>query len=149
MKLSDIPAKFNIPFAADASPSYVRTVPQTTADPTAASLTLGFPPATATPIGAGGTPPSIQDINGITLQTTSWSRWQSAGGAIEYDSVFSAAIGGYPKGAILSSTPSGDFWISTVDDNVTDPDTGGAGWKRAGKPEKCHSQRHIHGHHCF
>ncbi len=153
MKAIDVPADtFPIPFADSATGTYKRTVPLTTADPTAASIDLGWPPDTGTPIGAGGSPPDIRDENGIMNQVSAWTRWYEAGGPLYYDSTFSAAIGGYPKQAMLAnaSTP-GAFWISTVDDNVTDPDTGGAGWvplaslTRAELPQGSYEKLYIEG----
>lgn len=129
MLASQIPAKFTEPFANNASSPFIRTIPATSIDPTVASLSLGFPPDTATPVGAGGTPPDIADFNGILNPATAWNQWQSAGGPVFYDSVFSAAIGGYPKGALLDATSGvGAYWISAVDNNTSDPDTGGANW---------------------
>jgi len=41
----------------------------------------------------------------------------------------SQAANGYPKNAMVSSnTTDGKYWMSTVNNNTTDPDTGGAGW---------------------
>jgi hypothetical protein len=131
MQASQIPAKFPLPFAATAGSSYIRPIPaasQIGITNGAASLTDGFPPLTSIPIAAGGTPPSIKDFNGIMQQATAWLQWQNAGGPVSYDSVFSAAIGGYPKGAVLSAASFGNYWLSTVDNNTSDPDTGGANW---------------------
>lgn len=131
MDAADTPLKFPLTFGANATTSYIRQIPQTSSDPTAASLSLGFPPATGTPVAGGGTPPDIRDENGILAQLSAWAQWQSAGGPNYYDSVFSAAIGGYPAGAVLSAVGSiGAYWISTVDDNTTNPDALGAGWTR-------------------
>ena len=128
MKLTDIPTKFPVPFGNSATSSFIRVVPQTTTDPCAASLNLGFPPNTFQPIGAGGCPPDGRDFNGILNNSTAWNRWQNAGGPLAYDSAFSTAINGYPKGTVLTSATFGQFWISTADDNTSDPDTGGANW---------------------
>lgn len=131
MLSSSVPVKFPLAFGANATTSFIRAIPQTSADPVAASLSLGFPPATGTPVGAGGTPPDIRDENGILNQLSAWAQWQSAGGPVYYDSVFSAAIGGYPQGAVLNAVGSiGAYWISTVENNVTNPDAAGAGWTR-------------------
>lgn len=126
MKASDIPAKFPEVFAQSATSSYKRTIPQTSSDPNAASLDLGFPPGV---FGTGGTPPDGRDFNGILNQSTGWNQWQNAGGQVGYDSAFSTAVGGYPLGSILAAASGvGNFWISTADDNTSDPDTGGANW---------------------
>lgn len=130
MQLSDIPAWFAKRFAADATGTYVRAVPATTADPAAASMTLGFPPATFTPIGAGGVPMDGRDLNGILNYLSAWSQWSGVGGPAPWSSVISAAAGGYPLGAVvLSGTVTGRQYQSTVNNNVTNPDTGGAGWR--------------------
>lgn len=129
MNLSDIPAWFAKRFAADATGTYVRAIPTTTADPAAASLSLGFPPDTFTDIGAGGTPPDGRDFNGILNQLSAWSQWAGVGGAAPWSSTISAAAGGYPLGAIvLSNSVTGRQYQSQVNNNVTNPDTGGAGW---------------------
>lgn len=48
-----------------------------------------------------------------------------------YDPVFQEMIAGYPEGAVVESAVNpGVFWISTIDDNMTNPDAGGAGWER-------------------
>ena len=131
MQSSDIPSKSPLIFAQDATGLYVRTVPQTTVDPAAASFELGFPPQTFTDEGAGGTPPDGRDFNGILNFLSAWSRWQQTGAPIGYDGAFQTEIGGYPKGAVVASTLAlGTFWISTVENNLTNPDTGGAGWRR-------------------
>ncbi|MFL9904287.1 hypothetical protein PQR71_40220 [Paraburkholderia fungorum] len=80
------------------------------------------------PEGSGGVPPFGQDMNGILNQISAWIQWVNAGGPVSYDATFSAAIGGYPKGAWLTSEAGGSWWVSTVDNNTTDPDAGGAGW---------------------
>jgi len=132
MKLSDMPVLIDIPFARDATGSYVRDIPDSTATAGAASYTLGFPPITAQPLESGGIPPDIKDFNGVLRALSRWVNWQGAGAPVVYDSVFVATVGGYPKGAQLASTvTTGLIWRSTVDDNTTDPDGGSAtGWER-------------------
>lgn len=131
MKAVDIPAKFPIPWGNSAGGSYIRTIPtasQIGITDGRASLTDGWVPLNFTDIAVGGVPPSGKDDNGIKNQITANIRWQSAGMHPVYDSTFSTAIGGYPIGAILQSADLAGFWISTADDNTTNPDTGGAGW---------------------
>lgn len=131
MKISDLPARFPIPFGNSASGSYIRTIPEASqigVQDGAASLTTGFPPLNFLPVGAGGVPPFGQDFNGILRQITQWSRWQGAGGAVPYDSDFSTAIGGYPQGAIIIGNTAGTLYLNTVDDNTTNPNSGGANW---------------------
>lgn len=124
---SQIPPKFNIPWGNSAGAAYI-TYPQPQSSQIGtvncrASLTDGFPPLTFTSSGAGGCPPFGQDINGILKQITLWNQWNSMGGPVFYDATLSAAIGGYPKGARLTSTVlTGRVWISTADNNTTNPD---------------------------
>lgn len=133
MLASSIPTKFPIPFAADAGSGYIRPIPvasQQGITPGAASLTDGFPPSTFQPEGSGGIPPFGQDFNGILNQSTAWLQWVNAGAPIIYDGTFSSAIGGYPNGAFIYSASGGAWWLSTADNNTSDPDTGGANWQQ-------------------
>lgn len=137
MQSSNIPSKIPLPFAYAAGGSYVNPIPTASQIGVVngrASLHDGFPPLTFTPIGAGGVPPFGSDMNGILNEITAIQQWQQAGGMFFYDSAFSTIIGGYPKGAILQATSAsglayGGLWISTVENNTSNPDTGGAGWQ--------------------
>lgn len=133
MQSSNIPVKFPIPFANAASGTYKHQVPtasQIGITDGAASLTDGFVPDNFIPVASGGIPPFGIDFNGILFQATAWARWQAAGGPIFYDGTFSAAIGGYPLGVRAVSTVNPALtWVSTVENNTTDPDGGSAaGW---------------------
>jgi hypothetical protein len=131
MQLANIPAKFNIPFASSAGAGFIRSIPQTpTGTPGQASLQEGFPSENFQPVAAGGVPPFGQDFNGILNQSTAWNQWQSAGLAFPpYDPTFQTAIGGYPDTALVTSAVTANLvYMSVVDNNVTNPDTGGAGW---------------------
>ena len=131
MQDSGIPAKFPIPFAASAAAANIRAIPQASQQGVqngAASLTDGFPPNCFSPISAGGSWPFGQDFNGLLKQVTQWLQWGQAGAPVKYDASFSAAIGGYPAGALLSAATLGKFWLSTVDNNTSNPDASGANW---------------------
>ena len=131
MQSTNIPSKIPLPFANSAGSSYKNTIPTASQIGIAngrASLTDGFPPLTFTPIGSGGVPPFGGDMNGILNEITAIQQWQEAGGFFFYDSAFSTTIGGYPKGAVLQSSSFNGLWVSTVENNTTNPDTGGAGW---------------------
>ena len=129
MNLSDLPAWFAKRFGADASPTHIRAIPPTSGDPNAASFSLGFPPNTFAAIGAGGSPMDGRDQNGILNILSAWAQWSGVGGPTPWSSTISAAAGGYPLGAIvLSGTTTGRLYQSLVNANVTNPDTGGAGW---------------------
>ena len=132
MKASDLPAKITLPFASGAPTANRATIPQASqisTNPGVASFTDGFPPVTMEPVASGGIPPRGQDFNGLLYEMTGWERWTAAAGPNHYDSAFSSAVGGYPQGAVLqsASNPQVSF-TSLVDDNTSNPDTGGAGW---------------------
>lgn len=131
MQSSNIPARIPLPFAYAAGPSYKNTIPtasQIGITNGKASLTDGFPPLTFQALSAGGVPPFGADFNGILNEITAIQQWQNAGGMFTYDSTFATAVGGYPKGAILQSSSLNGLWISSAENNTTNPDTGGAGW---------------------
>lgn len=133
MLASAIPIKFPIPWASLAGGPFIRNIPtasQIGIQNGAASLTDGFPPLCFSPVAAGGVPPFGQDFNGINNQITAWLQWVQAGGGVPfYDAVFAGQIGGYFNGSMLQATSGpGNFWISTIDNNLSDPDTGGANW---------------------
>lgn len=127
MNFVDIPARLGIPFARDAAnPTYKRDIPNTTADPGRASWTQGFPAST---MGVGSIPPAGRDFNGVLNHLSSWVRWLQAGGPCRYDAGFAAEIGGYPDACIIQGSGAGVWWRSTVNNNMTDPDSVGAsGW---------------------
>lgn len=138
MQDSDIPTKISVPFGKNAGGGFIRTVPvasQIGVNAGFASFNDGFVPLNFTAIGAGGIPPFGQDMNGIFNAITKWTNWYNAGGPIFWDSAFSTAVGGYPKGAVVSSTTFGQFWMSTTENNVTNPNSGGAGWVQVGQPQ--------------
>lgn len=126
MLASQIPAKVPLPFANSGTKNAIPTASQIGITAGAASLTDGFPPLTFTPLASGGVPPAGADFNGILNLVTAVQQWQSAGGQFKYDSAFSTLIGGYPAGAILTSTSNTVSWLNLVDNNTTDPDSGAA-----------------------
>jgi hypothetical protein len=131
MLASQIPTYFPEPFAINAGAGYTRPIPKNSQIGLingAASLNDGFPPLCFQPIESGGFAPFGQDFNGLLEQITAGLQWLQAGGLAQYNSTLQTAIGGYPNGAVLIKASGNGFWISTADNNVTDPDTGGAGW---------------------
>lgn len=98
-------------------------------NPGRASFEDGFPPANFAPSGSGGIPPSGKDFNGILYMVTAYLAFLQSGQEIGYSAAASTAFGGYPLGAIVQQAANaGEYWISYVANNTTDPDTGGAGW---------------------
>lgn len=130
MQLSDAPIQIQLPFAnGDGAKTNPIPVPsQISITPGAASFTDGFPPLCATPVSSGGIPPSKADMDGILFMLSGLDLWASAGAGFPYNSAYQTAIGGYPKGARVLRASGRGYWFSTVDNNMTDPDTGGAGW---------------------
>lgn len=131
MQDSGIPVKIPLPFGQSAGANYIRTIPtpsQIGITNGAASFTDGFPPLCFEQPGVGGAGPWGSDFNGILNQITGGLQWLQAGAPLYYDSAFATAIGGYPKGAIVTSMTLGWLWQSLVDNNTTNPDTGGANW---------------------
>lgn len=96
--------------------------------PGAASFTDGFPPLTETPKTAGGVPPSGADMTGILYMISAYCAMLQAGQMPMFSSVVAAAIGGYVAGAKLSKATGIGTWTNVTTGNVTNPDTGGAGW---------------------
>jgi len=129
MQLSQVPVQIVEAWATSGSKTNPIPVPsQVGITPGAASWTTGFPPLCDTPLISGGIPPSMQDTNGALYQMSAVDVWMCAGGGFPYNSAFQTAIGGYPKGARVLMASGNGYWVSTTDNNVTDPDTGGAGW---------------------
>jgi hypothetical protein len=133
MQSTDIPSRITIAFAQSASGTYRAVIPDTTTTPGRASFTQGFGSINFIPIAGGGIPPFGADMNGILFDATTWLRWIAAGGPIPYNSPFSSTNSGYPKGALLPSATAGSavWWLSTADNNTTDPDGGSpANWEK-------------------
>ncbi len=128
MQASNAPSKSPVPFAESGSKNTIPVASQIGITPGLASFTDGFPPLTMTPLAAGGVPPRGQDFNGILYFLSAAARWGQAGGGYIYDAAFATAVGGYPKGAVLLRADLLGFWLNTVDNNVTNPDSGGVGW---------------------
>lgn len=134
MQSSQIPTRIPTPFGDGAvEPTYRHQVPEDSQigiTNGAASFATGFPPLNFEPVASGGVPPFGNDMNGLLYQMTQWLRWTQSGGIVPWDETFSTAIGGYPLGAVVASaTVARKFWVSTAENNTTDPDDGGAGWQ--------------------
>lgn len=127
MQISGAPLQISLPFAG-AGDAQKNTIPQTTDTPGSASFAEGFPPLTMMPVNEGGQPPSGLDFNGIFNAATAIDLWMSAGASFVYNAAFQTAIGGYPLGARLLRVDGLGFWVSSTDNNVTNPETAGAGW---------------------
>lgn len=128
MQLSSAPAKLVEAWAAAGVKNTIPVPSQIPTTPGAASWTDGFPPLTMLNVASGGVPPAGQDLNGGMFAMSAVDVWMCAGAGFPWDSTFSATIGGYPAGSrVLAATGLG-YWLSVVDNNTSNPDTGGAGW---------------------
>ena len=94
----------------------------------AASFTDGFPPLTRTALGAGGYPPSGEDMNGILYMATAHLALLCSGQPYKYSSTQATAISGYDVGATLLRSDGTGFWLNLTSGNTSDPDAGGSGW---------------------
>lgn len=134
MQSSALPSRIPKKWAAAASGTYVRDIPEASqigTTPGAASYTDGFVPLNATAIASGGIPPDVRDMNGILRAVTQGLQWFQAGGYALYNGAFSTAISGYPKGALLASSANdGTYWLNGTEDNTNDPDVTPTGWTR-------------------
>lgn len=100
----------------------------------AATYAEGFPSITMTPISVGGKPPSGKDMNGVLYEISAHTVWQNQGGRYRFDQAFCDAIGGYPKGAVLINDTLDTEYISLVDANTHNPNSGNNTWAiHAGK----------------
>lgn len=129
MKSTDDKGLIPVIVASEADSTYIRTIPaaQPATGDGSVSLDLGLPPECATSVAAGGKRPEMKDMNGI------WNLFSRAIQSLQayrgvYDSSFAASIGGYPKNAMVSDS-SGNFWVSTADQNTTVPGASGANWQ--------------------
>ncbi|WP_304673869.1 tail fiber protein [Neisseria polysaccharea] len=84
----------------------------------------GFPSITMTPISTGGKPPSGKDMNGVLYEISAHTVWQNQGGRYRFDQAFCDAIGGYHKGAVLINDTLDTEYISLVDANTHNPNSG-------------------------
>lgn len=90
----------------------------------------GFPAINMTPKEAGGIPPFGQDFNGILFSVTEALRYIQAGGTPTYSAALSAAIGGYPKGAIILGNDGVTTYRSLTDSNTNNPNTTPTNWAK-------------------
>lgn len=126
MKRTDAPKKQPVPFGVNGPREDL--LPTTPAGNNQASYDSGFPPVTMILKSAGGLPPKGEDFNQILFELSALNRWASSGALNAYDSAFATSIGGYAKWSMVISDSGLIIYMNTVDDNSTNPNTGGAGW---------------------
>lgn len=127
MNSSDSPKKQPVPFGVNGLREDL--LPTTPSGDNTASYDAGFPPITMILKAAGGLPPKGQDMNQILYELSNLARWNSAGAMNTYDSAFSTAISGYPKGAILANSSFSNTWLNTTEANTASPESSTtSGW---------------------
>lgn len=120
-----------VPFALNGKKNTIQVTRQTNQDEEDATLSEGFPDVTMIKESVGGKAPKGLDFNGIFYLLSVDTVHRQSGQQIQYDATYATNIGGYKKGAVVQSTDLSKFWISTVDENTTDPDSSSAsGWSR-------------------
>lgn len=115
-----------------ASSGLKNIIPLTSVTAGAASMTSGFPAQTMKPKSEGGIPPRGHDMNGILYQLSSHQVYLNAGGMYKFSEAYASAINGYRQGAVLQSNDGLSAYISSVDSNMDDPNTGATNWKPYG-----------------
>lgn len=130
MKLADFQAIFMRVFASEAEAGTV-TYPLPQDKPSAGRVGVkqGFPVETMTPIAAGGLPPHGADLNGVLRMLSASCQRGEAGVILTFSANFAAAIGGYPKNALVTYGADNRFYLSLADENQTVPGTSGAQWR--------------------
>ena len=63
-------------------------------------------------------------MNGVLYEISAHTVWQNQGGRYRFDQTFCDAIGGYPKGSVLISDTLDTEYISLVDANTHNPNSG-------------------------
>jgi len=129
MQQSNAPAKIPTAFAASGTKRAPAATSGGISTPEQPSWDVGWPIITETDPLLGGIPPGRQDFNGLGYALSGPAQWAQAGGGYPYDASFSTTIGGYPKGARILASNGVDHWINTVENNTSNPDSGGAGWE--------------------
>lgn len=122
------PSKINMPFAQNGNRNAINDALQTGDASNKATYQYGFPQITMTPKASGGLPPFGRDMNGILFSITAMLQYTQAGGTYTYDEAFANAIGGYGKGALVQQSDLSGFWVSTADENTSNPETDSTDW---------------------
>ena len=113
------PVNLQVPFANTGTKNTIPVASQIGITAGAASFTDGFPPLTATPIAAGGVPPSVGDINGSLNILSQHTAFLNAGGVYRFDAALSTAIGGYPVSFVLQDDAGLNSYINILAANTT------------------------------
>jgi hypothetical protein len=135
-----IPPAIEVPWAADAGPSYINDVPNSSTGLGVglASWPLGFPPITMTPIELDGVRPFGQDFNGALNKISANTQYTNAGGQPKFNAVLATQISGYPFGVVLQEDAGVNSYINVLNGNTTNfnttPASIGVSWLLYGSP---------------
>lgn len=124
MNSSDSPSRIIKAFGVNGDKNSIPTDSSTTTDNSGiATFDKGFPPITMQPLSAGGIPPSGKDMNGVIYSVTLQLQWQNSGMTYQYNSDFSTAISGYPKGAVVPNSLYSGQWLNLNEANTNAPES--------------------------
>ena len=112
-----------VPFALNGTRNTIQVDRQSGQSEQDATIKGGFPNITMIPQSSGGLAPNGEDFNGIFYLLSADTVHRQSGIQIQYDAEYAKNIGGYAKGSILQSTSLNKSYISTADNNLTDPDS--------------------------
>lgn len=124
------PALNAVAFAVNSA--YKNVIPLTTTTLGLASFDNGFPYENMIKKIAGGVSPSGKDFNGIFNQLSQHQVWINAGGKYKFNGELANAIGGYAKGSVLLLDNGLSTVISTIDNNINNPNSAMTGWASHG-----------------
>lgn len=93
------PVAMPMPFGAGNANNY--TIPGQAQSAANVNFPDGFPIAYSSPHSGGGKYVTRKEMNGIGNLASRYEFFRRAGGIVTFDPAFAAAVGGYPKGAIL------------------------------------------------
>jgi len=122
--MSNTPTKIVTPFGLDST--NIDAYPTDSPDITGLSAPEGFP---ANYMTTGGDKPRGQLFNRLLFDVTYWVREFLSGRTPRYDAAYQTLLGGYDADATVMGDDGETVYLSTANNNMTNPNSGGAGWK--------------------
>lgn len=122
--MSNTPTKIVTPFGLDST--NIDAYPTGSPDITGLSAPEGFP---ANYMTTGGDKPRGQLFNRLLFDVTYWVREFLSGRTPRYDAAYQTLLGGYDADATVMGDDGETIYLSTANNNMTNPNSGGAGWK--------------------
>jgi len=121
--MSNTPTKIVTPFGLDST--NIDAYPSDSPDITGLSAPEGFP---ANYMTTGGDKPRGQLFNRLLFDVTYWVREFLSGRTPRYDAAYQTLLGGYDADSTVMGDDGLTIYLSTVNNNMTNPNSGGAGW---------------------